>query len=136
MFWSEAEEAGRWQREALGHATVSVGNLEECAVAVGDGEPDELADRLLDLGLDLAVVKLGPEGVLVSWEGGRSRVEPVKVTVVNGLGAGDALVPPCAGWDATKTVRFANAGAYVAARLACADAMPDEEDVMELLQSG
>ena len=68
MFWSEPEEAGRWQREALGHATVSVGNLEECAVAVGDGEPDELADRLLDLGLDLAVVKLGPRAC---WSRGR-----------------------------------------------------------------
>ncbi|HEX2368032.1 MAG TPA: 5-dehydro-2-deoxygluconokinase [Acidimicrobiia bacterium] len=139
MFWSEPEEAGRWQREALGHATVSVGNLEECAVAVGDGGPDELADRLLDLGLDLAVVKLGPDGVLVAWEGGRSRVDPVEVTVVNGLGAGDAFGAALChgllqGWDATKTVRFANAaGAYVAARLACADAMPNEDEVMELL---
>ena len=140
MFWTEPEEAGRWQREALTHATVAVGNLEECAVAVGDGGPDELADRLLDLGLDLAVVKLGPDGVLVAWEGGRSRVDPVEVTVVNGLGAGDAFGAALChgllqGWDATKTVRFANAaGAYVAARLACADAMPNEDEVMELLE--
>jgi 5-dehydro-2-deoxygluconokinase len=140
MFWTEPEEAGRWQRDALAHATVAVGNLEECAVAVGDAGPDELADRLLDLGLDLAVVKLGPDGVLVAWEGGRSRVEPVEVTVVNGLGAGDAFGAALChgllqGWDATKTVRFANAaGAYVAARLACADAMPNEDEVMELLE--
>ncbi len=116
-----------------------MGNLEECAVAVGQGEPDELADRLLDIGLDLAVVKLGPDGVLVAWEGGRSRVEPVEVTVVNGLGAGDAFGAALChgllqGWDATKTVRFANAaGAYVAARLACSDAMPNEDEVMGLL---
>ena len=140
MFWSEPEEAGRWQRDALAHATVAVGNLEECGVAVGPGEPDELADRLLDLGLEMAVVKLGPQGVLVSWEGGRSRVDPVEVTVVNGLGAGDAFGAALChgllqGWDPIKTVRFANAaGAYVAARLACADAMPDEHEVMELLE--
>ncbi len=71
-----------------------------------------------------------PLGVLVAWDGGRSRVGPVEVTVVNGLGAGDAFGAALChgllqGWDATKTVRFANAaGAYVAARLACADAMP------------
>ncbi len=47
-------------------ATVAVGNREEVAVAVGDGEPEEQAGRLLDAGLDLAVVKLGPEGVLVA----------------------------------------------------------------------
>jgi 5-dehydro-2-deoxygluconokinase len=142
MFWRTAGEAGRYQLMALAHATVAVGNREEAAVAVGDGEPEDQARRLLDLGLELAVVKLGPDGVLVAWPEGMERVPPVEVEVVNGLGAGDAFgAALChgllSGWEIVETIRFANAaGAFVAARLACADAMPDEDEVRALLADG
>ncbi len=151
MFWESAESARPWQRQALELATIGIGNREECWVAVGDGRspdeamaagegsPDELADRMLELGLELAIVKLGPEGVLVAWGDGRERVPPVPIEVVNGLGAGDAFGGAVchgllSGWDPVRTVRFANAaGAYVAGQLACADAMPTEDQVLELL---
>jgi 5-dehydro-2-deoxygluconokinase len=111
-------------------------------VAVGEGDPDELADRLLGLGLKLAVVKLGPDGVLVAWGAGRERIPPVHVEVVNGLGAGDAFGGALChglleGWEVSRTIRFANAaGAYVASQLACADAMPDERTVLSLMADG
>jgi 5-dehydro-2-deoxygluconokinase len=138
-FWPSPEEAGALAREAVALATVAVGNAEEVAVAVGGGEPESQAERLLQLGLELAVVKLGGDGVLVAWEGGGERVPPVRVDVVNGLGAGDAFGAALChglllGWDIVETIRFANAaGAYVAARLACADAMPDEAEVRSIL---
>ena len=133
------EDARAQQRRALALATVAVGNVEECAVAVGDGSPEDLARRLLDLGLDLAIVKLGGDGVLAAWEGGAERFPPVPVHVVNGLGAGDAFGAAVChglleGWDVPRTIRFANAaGAHVASQLACADAMPDEAQVEALL---
>jgi 5-dehydro-2-deoxygluconokinase len=139
MFWPSAEEAGRLQREALSRATIAVGNQEEAAVAVGEAADGDLAARLLDLGLDVAVVKLGPEGVLVAWGAGAELVAAVDVEVVNGLGAGDAFGAALChglleGWDLVRTIRFANAaGAYIAGQLACADAMPDERQVEELL---
>lgn len=140
MFWSSPDEAGRWQREALSYVTVAVGNREEVTVAVGLGEPEDQASRLLDdFGLDLVIVKLGPDGVLVASADFTTRVPPVPVKVVNGLGAGDAFGGALChgllkGWDPAETIRFANAaGAYVAARLACADAMPTEDQVRELL---
>jgi 5-dehydro-2-deoxygluconokinase len=67
------------------------------------------------------------------------RIAPTPVEVVNGLGAGDAFGGAVchgllAGWDPTRIAHFASAaGAYVAARLACADAMPTEEQVEELI---
>ena len=134
-FWSSAEDARIQQLRALAHATVAVGNVEECGVAVGDGPPEELANRLLDLGLDLAIVKLGADGVLAGWDGGAERFPPVPVRVVNGLGAGDAFGAGVChglleGWDVPRTMRFASAaGAQVASQLACADAMPDEAQV-------
>ncbi|MGH2590291.1 MAG: PfkB family carbohydrate kinase, partial [Actinomycetota bacterium] len=138
-FWRSPEEAGALAREAVALATVAVGNAREVDVAVGPGEPEPQARRLLDLGLELAIVKLGGDGVLVAWEGGSERVPPVRVDVVNGLGAGDAFGAALChglllGWDVVETIRFANAaGAYVAARLACADAMPDEAEVRSIL---
>jgi 5-dehydro-2-deoxygluconokinase len=62
--------------------------------------------------------------------------------VVNGLGAGDAFGGALchgllAGWDIERMMRFANAaGAIVAGRLACSDAMPTTEEVDELLKDG
>jgi 5-dehydro-2-deoxygluconokinase len=139
VFWRSPADATKQQLRALDHATVAVGNRAEAAVAVGDGTPEDLAGRLLDLGLDLAIVKLGPGGVLVAWHDGMERVPPVPVEVVCGLGAGDAFgAALChgllAGWEILETIHFANgAGAYVAAQLACADAMPDEAQVRALL---
>jgi 5-dehydro-2-deoxygluconokinase len=139
MFWPSREEAGVEQRRALASATVAVGNVEECAVAVGPGTPEEQAARLRDLGLELVIVKLGGQGVLAVWDGGSARFPPVRVHVVNGLGAGDAFGAGVChgileGWDVPRTIRFANAaGAHVASKLACADAMPTEAEVEALL---
>jgi 5-dehydro-2-deoxygluconokinase len=138
-FWRSPEEAGPLARQALGFATVAVGNVDEVTLAIGSGTPEAQASRLLDLGLELAIVKLGGDGVLAAWDGGAERVPPVEVEVVNGLGAGDAFGAALChglleGWDVVDTVRFANAaGAYVAGQLACADAMPNEAQVRAFL---
>ena len=140
MLWESREETERWYREALKHATVAVGNQEEVEVAVGTGEPHEASAALLDLGLKLAIVKRGPEGVLARTAEGVAEAPPIEVDVVNGLGAGDAFGGALchallSDWDPERTIRFANAaGAIVASRLACADDMPTEGEVEELLK--
>ncbi|MEJ7815099.1 MAG: PfkB family carbohydrate kinase, partial [Rubrobacter sp.] len=127
-------------REALRHATVAVGNQSEVEVAVGTDDPFEASEALLDLGLDLAIVKRGPEGVLSRTQDGVAEAPPIQVEVVNGLGAGDAFGGALchallSGWDAERTIRYANAaGAIVASRLACADDMPTREEVEQLLE--
>jgi 5-dehydro-2-deoxygluconokinase len=140
MLWNSREETERWYREALKHATVAVGNQEEVEVAVGTGDPHEASAALLDLGLELAIVKRGPDGVLARTAEGVAEAPPIEVDVVNGLGAGDAFGGALChallcGWDPERTIRFANAaGAIVASRLACADDMPTEDEVEELLE--
>lgn len=137
--WPDPSEAPALQRHALRLATVAVGNREEVAVAVGDAPPEVMARRLLEAGPELAIVKLGPDGVLVAWGDDVARIPPVPVEVVNGLGAGDAFGGALchgllAGWAPPEIMRFAAAaGAFVAARLACADAMPTEAEVLELM---
>jgi 5-dehydro-2-deoxygluconokinase len=135
MFWPSREEARRWVQEALQHVTVAVGNLDECDTAVGVREPREAAKALHDLGVELAVVKQGPAGVLASDGNGEVVVPPAPVEVVNGLGAGDAFGGALchallSGWDLERSMRFCNAaGAIVAGRLACAEAMPTTDEV-------
>src|SRR5690349_11180552 len=143
MFWPSREEARRWVQQALPYATVAVGNLDECDTAVGEREPRKAAQKLHDAGVKMAIVKQGPKGVLAS-EGTSdttttTEVPPVPVDVMNGLGAGDAFGGALchgllAGWDTERVMRFANAaGAIVASRLACSDAMPTAAEVDELL---
>jgi 5-dehydro-2-deoxygluconokinase len=139
MFWSSREEARRWVQQALPHVTVAVGNLDECETAVGEREPLAAARALHGFGVKLAVVKQGPKGVLASDGKVTAEVPPVPVNVMNGLGAGDAFGGALchgllAGWDIERVMRFANAaGAIVASRLACSDAMPTAAEVDGLL---
>ncbi|MEP7026906.1 MAG: PfkB family carbohydrate kinase, partial [Actinomycetota bacterium] len=140
MFWASPAQARRWAREALPAVTVAVGNLDECEAVTGTRDPDRAADALLELGAELAVIKQGPAGVMARDRSGQARVPPVSVQVVNGLGAGDAfggaLCHALLGdWDLPSTIRFANAaGAIVASRIACSDAMPTAAEVAALLQ--
>jgi 5-dehydro-2-deoxygluconokinase len=139
MFWADEGAAGDMARAALEHATVAVGNQDEVEVAVGTRDPWEASEALLELGVELAIVKRGPEGVLARTRDETIEVEPIRLEVVNGLGAGDAFGGALChgllrGWDAERTMRFCNAaGALVASRLACADAMPTEDEVDALL---
>jgi 5-dehydro-2-deoxygluconokinase len=140
MFWSSREEARRWIERALPHVTVAVGNQDECETAVGVRDPREAAQALHRAGVELAVVKQGPKGVLADDGDRVVEVPPVPVDVVNGLGAGDAFGGALchgllAGWELERVMRFCNAaGAIVASRLACADAMPEEAEVLAKLE--
>jgi 5-dehydro-2-deoxygluconokinase len=140
MFWGSPDEASRHYREALRHATVAVGNRDEVEVAVGTRDPLEASAALLDLGIEFAVVKQGPKGVLGRTTEGVVEVPPIEVEVVNGLGAGDAFGGALChalllGWDPERSLRFANAaGAIVASRLACADDMPTAGEVEDLVR--
>ncbi len=139
-FWPSEPAATAAIGAALDHATIAVGNRRECEVAVGTSDPDAAADALLGRGLELAVVKLGGDGVLVASLQDRTLVPAVPVDVVCGLGAGDGFGGAlCHGllsdWSPAQAVRFANgAGAIVASRLLCADAMPTADEVETLLE--
>jgi 5-dehydro-2-deoxygluconokinase len=140
MFWRREDEAGDMARTALAHATVAVGNQDEVAVAVGTRDPWEASEALLELGVKLAIVKRGPEGVLARTPAEVIEVEPIRLEVVNGLGAGDAFGGALAhgllaGHDIELVIRRANAaGALVASRLACADDMPFLGELEEMVE--
>jgi 5-dehydro-2-deoxygluconokinase len=140
MFWASPADATEQVQRALGHVTVAVGNREECEIAVGESNPRKAADALLDLGVELAIVKQGPRGVLGKTRHSSVNVLPNDVDVVNGLGAGDAFGGSLIhgllrDWPLEKTLRYANAaGAIVASRLECSTAMPTAAEVTALAE--
>ncbi|GAA2583739.1 5-dehydro-2-deoxygluconokinase [Winogradskya consettensis] len=140
MFWESREEARHWYQQALPYASIVVGNRDEWETA--GTTPDD----------GLAIVKQGPDGVTArrGRAGGESgagkdagveevSAKPIPVDVVNGLGAGDAFGGALchgllSGWDLATVIGFANAaGAIVASRMACADAMPTEDEVRAVM---
>jgi 5-dehydro-2-deoxygluconokinase len=139
-FWDDPGEAHAQVDRALSLVTVAVGNRAECEVAVGESDPDRAAEALLDKGVELAIVKQGPKGVLARTRDQRVEVAPLAVTVVNGLGAGDAFGGALchgllAGWPLERVLRYANvAGAIVASRLECSTAMPTDVEVEQLMR--
>lgn len=142
MFWADPADARVQVAHALEHVTVAVGNREECEVAVGETEPHRAADALLERGVELAIVKQGPKGVLAKTRDESVEVPPYFVDVINGLGAGDAFGGALchgllSGWGLERILRFANvAGALVASRRECSTAMPDGAEVDRILQTG
>jgi 5-dehydro-2-deoxygluconokinase len=139
MFWPSRQHAREQVAKALPHVTVAVGNLDEMRTAVDEIEPERAARALLELGIELAVVKLGPGGVLAMTTDELVRLPPVEVAVLNGLGAGDGFGGALchgllAGWPLERVLGFANAaGAIVASRLECSTAMPTTTEVETLL---
>jgi 5-dehydro-2-deoxygluconokinase len=138
-FWNSRPEASTTIGAAIDDATIAVGNREECAVAVGSADPHDAAAILLERGVELAIVKLGSDGVLLADSEGERTIPPAPIDVLCGLGAGDAFGGALchgllSGWTHDRAVAFANtAGGIVASRLLCSQAMPYEAEVLSLM---
>ncbi len=142
MFWPTPAHATEQVQKVLSQVTVAVGNREECEVAVGETDPDRAADALLAGGVELAIVKQGPKGVLAKTRTDRVESPPIPIVPLNGLGAGDSFGGSLchgllAGWPLAKVLQHANAaGAIVASRLECSTAMPTAAEIDLLLAGG
>jgi 5-dehydro-2-deoxygluconokinase len=140
MFWESPDAARNEVSRALGQVTVAVGNREECEIAVGESDAHRAADALLERGVELAIVKRGPDGVLAKTREETVEIGTHPITVVNGLGAGDGFGGALCfglleGWPLERVIRFANvAGAIVASRLECSTAMPTTSEVEAALE--
>ena len=140
MFWGSPAQASEQIAQALQYVTVAVGNKEECEVAVGESVPERAADALLERGVELAIVKQGPKGVMAKTRDEMVEVAPHHVEVLNGLGAGDGFGGALCygllnGLSLEEMLRFANiAGAIVATRLECSTAMPTTAEVNAILK--
>ena len=103
------------------------------------GEPNVSLDRLRTLGCDAVVRTKGADGASYSDGELEFNAPAVAVTPVDTNGAGDIfsgamLVGLSRGWDAKKTVSFANAVAGYACEHRGNSTLPNEKEVEELLR--
>lgn len=137
--WKYPNSAKVQITNALREVSIVIGNLEECKLATQESDPQRAASALLDKGVEIAVVKMGPHGVLAKSRNETVHKLPYPVKVLNGLGAGDSFGGAFCfgllqGWDLERTTNFANmAGAINASRQECATAMPTTQDVLTAL---
>jgi 5-dehydro-2-deoxygluconokinase len=126
--WDDGASFERFAREAAAAADVVVGNEEEVDAAGG-------LDALQKLEANAIVVKRGADGATLYENGDRTDVAGVPVEVINGLGAGDAFAAALGyaivrGLSLGEGVRLGNiAGAIVATRVACSEAMPKLDEL-------
>jgi 5-dehydro-2-deoxygluconokinase len=122
--WEQPDRYRELTQTAARHADIVIGNEEEVEAAAGSPQ------ALLDLGVSTLILKRGEHGALLLHEGAQVDVPGHPVDVVNGLGAGDAFVAAFVeGLHAHRPLdeavrRGSVAGAIVASRLACSEAMP------------
>jgi 5-dehydro-2-deoxygluconokinase len=138
MLWDDVRSYRALAQALLPFVDVVVGNESELE-ALGGCEPLEAARRTLGAGVGTVVCKRGGAGVRVLTEAGEEDIPGLPVEVVNGLGAGDAFVASLIhglldGRPVAEACRRGNAaGAIVASRLACSEAMPTAAEVDALL---
>jgi 2-dehydro-3-deoxygluconokinase len=94
-------------------------SIEDARTLAGRDEPDALVDWAHRLGARNVLLKLGPEGVIVSDRGTRERIAGFKVNAVDATGAGDCfcgstLARLAAGDPLVDAARYANAAAALA----------------------
>ena len=128
-------------RPSLWYDTADYPALAAAAVASSDivigNEAEVAAAQVSDV--PRLILKRGERGATVFEHGTRTDVPPVPVDVVNGLGAGDAFAAAVGqalltGHSLVDAVRRGTvAGAIVAGRLACSEAMPRLDELESAL---
>ena len=138
--WESPDAASAQISKALEKVSIVIGNLEECKLATSESDPDRVANAFLDKGAEIAVVKMGPKGVLAKSHNETVMKLPHPIKVLNGLGAGDSFGGAFCyglleGWDLDRVITFANmAGAINASRSDCSTAMPTTQEVVSALK--
>jgi 2-dehydro-3-deoxygluconokinase len=127
---------------ALANCDLFLPSLEDMQALSDLDAPDAIVDWCHAHGAQDVVLKLGPEGALVSSGGTRQRVPGRRATLVDATGAGDCfsgnlLARLCAGDDLFTAARWANVAASLAVQGHGAVApLPRAEQVRALLAAG
>jgi fructokinase len=90
--WSSPEEAFDQVIATIPHVDLLKVNEVELALLAGSENLDTAPQVLLDMGPDLCVVTLGPDGSYFRVTEGGEHVPPFKVHTVDAVGCGDAFV--------------------------------------------
>ena len=115
-------------------------SLDEAALLSGASEASAILDWCHASGAPLVALKMGADGVWVSWAKGRERIPGHRVDAIDATGAGDCFdgafaARIVAGDDAVAAARYANAAAALATTgYGAVDPLPSHGDVAAFLK--
>jgi ribokinase len=112
----------------------------EAQALTGRGTPEDCARALLDSGVEVVAVKLGPDGCVVGTEGQFVHVPAFTIETRDSTGAGDSFAAGLiagflGGLDWTSAAILGNAmGAMAAAHVGAGAVVPSAQEVLALLR--
>ncbi len=136
------DDTGKWMdtlAPCLEHTQIFLPSLSEARELTNLQDPPEVAKALIDRGVEIVGLKIGPNGSYIATCEGGQYVPTYKINAVDGTGAGDAFVAGflCAylkGWDLERTAKFASAvGALCTTGLGTTAGLRDFDGTLEFL---
>ena len=127
--------------EAVRLCDLFLPSMDDMTALTGLKQPDEVIDWSHAQGARQVVLKLGAEGAIVSAQGLRTPIPPLRVQAVDATGAGDCfagnlLARLCLGDSLLQAARYANAAAALSVQGRGAVApLPTPEAVQALLSA-
>jgi fructokinase len=146
--WNSPEEAYDRVMDTIPLTNLLKVNEVELALLTGSQNPDIASKVLLEMGPDLCVVTLGPDGSYFRVAEGGEHIPAFKVQTVDAVGCGDAFIAGLlcqlvanAEWREQlsaarmcKALRYANAvGALTATKQGVIPALPTADEVDEFI---
>lgn len=158
--WHDVRAFGTTMRQYLKYTNVVIGTEEELLamyldtadqVTIKDssisapeikGNLNKAIESVLKEGVELLLVKTGPQGVIAyDNKGNIDTIPGFPVDVINVLGAGDAFAGGfiygyIKGWDTYKSLRLANAcGAWLVTKQGCCNYAPYFNEITQFIES-
>lgn len=133
--WADDRAMVGTMRDLIASADLVLPSIEEAEEILGAGDPADLADELLNLGPEVAVLKLGGDGAYVAGPDVREHVPAFEVEPVDEIGAGDGFVAGflaarLAGQDLVAATRQGNAvGALTTTVPGDVEGLPTREEL-------
>lgn len=91
LLWESRDAAIDQMRSVLEYVDMIKISDEECELMTGETSPEAAAQVLLNLGISVVAVTLGPDGALVATSEGMKHIPTFPCTVADTTGAGDSF---------------------------------------------
>jgi len=128
-------------RRLIRELTICISGPQEISALLDSTSPEEAADLLLSLGIQLAAIKLGEKGSFVADEKGQFFCPSFHVNAVDTTGAGDSFTAGLLyGWAhrlslSASAVLASALGALAASVYGAGFSLPDKQCVLDFLRS-
>ncbi|HIE34075.1 MAG TPA: carbohydrate kinase family protein [Candidatus Altiarchaeales archaeon] len=136
--WSRDDK--KLVRKILKGVDIFFPNIREASAITGLENKEEICEDLLNLGIDIVALKMGPSGSYIAKEEDRIFIPAYRVKAIDTTGAGDvfnAAFVFCHSrdWDLEKSGRFASGAAAISTIGYGSERYPSEEDVQKFMKS-